>query len=993
MPNFFLNIYKFLLGRKILGGIFLFIYAALCTIVALQINFEEDITKLIPTGDDQEILKRVLQETSFKDKIILTISAENENNEPDSLVAYANELTESFDAEFSEYIREVQGKIADREINTVYNFVYDHLPVFLNEADFDIISQKIERDSIQSEISSGYRQLMAPTGIVTKNYFFKDPLGFTGLGLNKLRELQVGENFSIYRNYLITKDRQHIIIFIDPNISAAETGKNEKFITLLDQKIAELDRKHPGIKAEYFGGVLYALANANRIKSDINKTLGIALGLLLILLLYVYRKPLVPVILFLPTLFGGLTGLAVLSIFKENVSAISLGIGAVLLGVTLDYALHILTHYRNNQNPHLLFKEISKPVLMSSITTAIAFLCLTFVNSEALLDLGIFAAVSVFFSAIFALILVPWLYNPKISLLTRETFIDRFAAIDFSKYKFLVYGILVIFVISLFFFQKVKFNEDLNNLNYQPEKIVQKEKRIEGIAGQTGKNIYLATYGRNLDEALQINNQLYTQLKELEQRDEINSFSSVGGVILSNVTQNSRIERWKEYWSVEKQDNLKTNLIETSSHYSFKPESFNQFYEQLQKDFSSIGLQEYNAAGAFYLDDFISESEDFAVVSSSVNIPETNSEKIFEKFKDQEGILVLDRKALNESFLSQLKDNFNNLIYISILAVFLILLISYRNIELSLFTILPIGITWFTALGIMAIFEIQFNVLNIIICTFIFGLGLDYSIFVTNSFLKEYETGKKDLKTYQTSILISVITTLLGMGALIFARHPALKSISIVSIIGILTAVLVSFTLQGFLFRKLVFDRIALGKKVYSFQLLKGFRKEPKTETLYNKKKVYNDYRYKSVFGKIKKAFKIQQERYLKLSSFLKEEENVAILNSKCGLLAIFLYYKFRNMEITGYEHDREDLRIARQIAKTKKPNLNFTSKLKDIKSSEVFIVHGHFDSLDELKDAISKTAKKVIFLESDSNSRWLLDLNFELEYRQNKLLVYAKMT
>src|SRR5690606_35214736 len=93
---------------------------------------------------------------------------------------------------------------------------------------------------------------------------------------------------------------------------------------------------------------------------------------------------------------------------------------------------------------------------------------------------------------------------------------------------------------------------------------------------------------------------------------------------------------------------------------------------------------------------------------------------------------------------------------------------------------------------------------NIIISTFIFGLGIDYSIFVTNGMLHHYRTGEHVLKTYKISIILSVITTILGMGVLIFAKHPALYSVSIISVIGIISALVTTFTIQPLLFKLLI---------------------------------------------------------------------------------------------------------------------------------------------------------------------------------------------
>ncbi len=125
------------------------------------------------------------------------------------------------------------------------------------------------------------------------------------------------------------------------------------------------------------------------------------------------------------------------------------------------------------------------------------------------------------------------------------------------------------------------------------------------------------------------------------------------------------------------------------------------------------------------------------------------------------------------------------------------------------------ALTWLLTIGIMGLFHIEFNIFNIIISTFIFGLGIDYSIFITNGLLHEYKTGEKVLSTHKTSIILSVVTTVLGVGVLIFAKHPALYSISLVSIIGIISAVIISFTIQPLLFKLFIGSKFKRPTKLH----------------------------------------------------------------------------------------------------------------------------------------------------------------------------------
>ena len=125
---------------------------------------------------------------------------------------------------------------------------------------------------------------------------------------------------------------------------------------------------------------------------------------------------------------------------------------------------------------------------------------------------------------------------------------------------------------------------------------------------------------------------------------------------------------------------------------------------------------------------------------------------------------------MNETFLGTLKNDFNRLVLYSSIVVFLLLLFFYKSLSLTLVTVIPIALTWLLTIGTMGFFGIEFNIFNIIISTFIFGLGIDYCIFITNGLLQEHRTGEKALPTHKTSIILSVITTILGVGVLIFCK-------------------------------------------------------------------------------------------------------------------------------------------------------------------------------------------------------------------------------
>lgn len=784
-----------------------------------KIQFEEDISKLIPSTEDSKELQKVLKSTNFSDKIVVNIQIEPEGSFED-ISNYANEFIDEITSSSGQYIKHIQGKVTDEDLVETIDFVYKNLPLFLDDNDYNLISNKIISDSIKTITNANYKSILSPSGMITKNMILKDPLGLSFIALKKMQALNIGDQFILENGFVVTKDRKNILLFITPKLESSETDKNSDFVDQLYKTQQQLNEKFSAkVQSTYFGGVLIAVANANQIKKDIQFTVSISLSILLIILIVFYKKLSIPIVLFIPTLFGGLLAGIFLLLIRDKISAISLGLGSVLLGITLDYSLHILTHLRNNNNVKSLYKDVTPSILLSSFTTAVAFLCLLFINSQALQDLGIFAAISVLGASVCALVLIPQIYKSSVNDKTRTTVLDKVSKFSFHRSKLSFALIGVVFIISLFTYNKVIFNKDLSSLNFMPKEMISSEKELDKLTNFSSKSLYVASFANTLDDALLINDVVYERLNELKESNKIYNFSSIGALVYSQKNQQEKISKWNSFWTENKITSTKNNLLLYGDELGFKPKTFQQFYNLLLKEFKPITIEDYQKIKTFLVDDYINEKPNFTTVTSLLKVKEENLEQVMNVFKDQDNVMLIDRKQINETFLGNLKDNFNQLIIYSLLAVVLILFLFYKSLSLTLITSIPIILTWLLTIGLMGLFGIEFNVFNIIISSFIFGLGIDYSIFMTNALIKDYTYGTKDVSTYKISILLSVITTVLGIGVLIFAKHPALHSISIVSLIGIIMTVFVAFTIQPFIFKTFISDRAKRGYSPISFRL------------------------------------------------------------------------------------------------------------------------------------------------------------------------------
>jgi 1-acyl-sn-glycerol-3-phosphate acyltransferase len=783
MHRFFIQLFYFIQRNKVGAALLALAYLLILTFYISRIQFDEDITRLIPKSKQADETTKILENLQFSDKITVIFS---EGDQKEAAVDHFLEGLDSLDT----YIKSIQGKFTEEDFQETFESVQAQLPFYLNAEDYSQIQDKLQADSLKEIARGNFRNLSSPGALIPPAIYMSDPLGMTFLALQKWRSLAVGSEFIVKDGYLSDAAGKKLFLFLDPTYTGSETKENQHLADGLYALQSETEAQY-GVKIHMHGAALIAVANAEQIKRDILTTVALSFTALMLILILYYRKVYVPLLLFLPTAFGVLLAISVLYLVKDTLSAISLSIGAILLGVTVDYALHILSHYKTGGSIEELYKDITRPLIMSASTTAVAFLCLLFVGSEALKDLGIFAAVAVVASAVFSLVLIPHLYTPGKP--KSPGILDRLAHFSFEKSKPLIGLSLALILLSIFTFSKVGFNEDISQLNYIPEEIRNTEKILDSTSNLSAKSLYLVNYSVDKDSAIELSQNLAKHLNNLP----ILSQSSPSAVVLSPNAQAEKVKAWEAFWSEGKKDSTYALLRREGEALGLQNQAYSAFYALLSKKFTDEGstdalLQQQNIWG---------EKDGKHYLITVIKIEPKNRDQVVERLSGYKNLLIVDRQALNEAYLGQLKTDFNRLINYSFLAVLLILWLFFKRIELVLLASIPIGLTALVTGGLMGLLGLELNIFSSIVCTLIFGHGVDFSIFMTAALQKEYTYGKPVMPQYRISVLLAVLTTVLAIGALIFAEHPALRSISAVSLCGVLAAVLITFVFYPLLFK------------------------------------------------------------------------------------------------------------------------------------------------------------------------------------------------
>lgn len=766
---------------------------------ASKLTIQEDISKTFPQDSSLQRYQDFYKKSPLASKIIIAIGGENELTAADK-IELGQSLKLSLDSATASLIDTIEFEMSTNSMSSSVDYFYQNLPFFLSVEEMDSALAK-GHDEAGQKVQGVLSKLMTPEGYGLRKYLMRDPAGLYNGVLSKLSGFKQGSDFQLQDGHLFTEDGKYVLMLITPGFPASESKNNG----LLVQKLKEAAASVEKAEVLLFGGPVIAAANANQIKDDTTVAGIVAVVLILGLLLWYYRKLTIPIVFFLPPLFGITVALGAIYLLKGEISIVTIGAGSIVLGIALDYCFHTFTHIKHARSVGDSLKEISWPLILSCFTTVLAFLSLLFLKSEILGDFGLLASFSLIGTLLFVLLILPLLVDSlklKESLSSGSGWLDKVLSKQIKRPQIIVALIVGITLFLSFFVSNVSFEDDLNKINYFPEELQRAEQAIT-TSETTEKTIYVVSEAGTIQEAIDRNYKLTLALESLRNDGLLNSLVSVNHLFPTSAQAQQRAENWN------KKRDAKESLIQqyqmAGLEVGIREEGFGEFYDLLNQKFTNYTVSpELFSEGMF--SNLILLDEDKVGV---INVVNTYPENIaaLEAVSKKTGGMVVDKSAMATSLISVVKDNFNLLLLVTSSLVFITLLINYGRIELALLTFLPMVLSWFWILGLCGLFDIKFNFVNVLVTTFIFGLGDDFCIFVTDGLLSRFKLGINKLRSYQSSIILSTTTTIIGTGVLLFAKHPALSSIATLSVIGMVCISFISLTVQPLIFKYTVEKR------------------------------------------------------------------------------------------------------------------------------------------------------------------------------------------
>ncbi len=817
MSELFVRLFRYFQKRPLfLWGILLLIIG-LCIYSASKIHFVEDIGSFLPQNEDNKRINYAYQHLGAANRIVANIKMADESseiNEEDrelliEATSYFAELLSQNDS--SHHIKGLLYEVDQQQIASLTDFLVQNMPYFLSEEDYQRMDTLLSLKNIEEQLYNNKQLLLSPMGAFVRNVLIADPLHFSNSILQGLSVFQFNDQYHLENGFIFNKEGTEAILTITSEYPVSETSQNKLLARDIDNAITKTKQHFENkINITVFGAALISITNAEQIKKDSFIAVGLALIFILALLIYFFRNARSLFLIAFSIVFGALFALGMIVLFKDTISVIAIGVASIIIGIAINYPLHFLAHYKQERNKEQTIKEIVTPLLIGNITTVGAFLSLLFISSDAMKDLGLFASLLLIGTILFVLVFLPhFLGKEPIHNKRKEPDLAFGRLVSFSpeKNKWIVGSVCILTVVFFFFSFNTSFETNMHAINYMTkEQRVQFEKLVKEN-DPNKKTVYCVSEGKNMEDALSNYEDCSIYLDFLLADSLIIQKNGIGIYLPSQKMQQHKIERWNNFWKGRKAALLE-DIDKAALQQGYNQGAFDVFKSILTHDYMVQSLDYFSLVQTNLGENYLSITPEKSMVFSILQVTPENEQAVEDKLNTiHDDVFAFDNSSITDRMINALSDDFNYVLYICGFIVFFFLLFSFGRIELSLLSFIPLAVAWVWILGMMSIFGMKFNIVNIILATFIFGQGDDYTIFVTEGLIYEYTYRKKMLASFKNSVMLSAVIMFLAIGMLIFAQHPAMRSLAEVTIVG-----MISVLLMAYIFPPLLFNALTMKK-------------------------------------------------------------------------------------------------------------------------------------------------------------------------------------
>ena len=674
------------------------------------------------------------------------------------------------------------------DLADVTDFLYEYRYNLLTQEQIDLIN---EDGGAQLFAENALMQAYSPFNMLPLDNLDTDPFMLTENHLNNfLGAVQKsGTALSVKDNVLATNVNGKWYVMIRGILSkkGAAIASKENGISFIYDVCTPYDTN--GTRIIYSGTPFNSNENSNAAMKEITIITTISMIVVIVLLLLVFKNP-------VPLCFS--VGSILISIFTAVITTLAvfhkmhiltLVFGTSLIGSCIDYSLHYFTQWAGN--PELKTgREIRNHLLpslsMAIVSSSLCFAILLFAPFNMLKQMSLFSLSGLLSSFLTTLAIFPFIKLPKGNRQIKLSLLIKESKNKNTKKKIGRFVVTSMFVFSiltiLLCYKRIGIKNDVNKL-YTMEGRILDDKMLSVEITNYNPTGWFIVRGDTEEEALNNEIELCTRLSSC--LDGKTGYISTSAFIPPLSQQKESRKAVKKLLSLE----LATSQFEA---LGFEGDLAQELISDFENNEKYISL-ENDSVPSFIMNTINSawigqiDGKYYTVVMPNI-------------IEDVTQMRDIANESNNTFFVSKIADmgsdldKLTKMILIFFAGAYILMFIMLRIFYTTKQSFKIISVPFLIILMNAAFFALSNTNLEFFAVTgliLVFGLGLDYIIYMIENEKPKAENQSKTLEPFAT--MLSFITTVISFGALSLSTFQPVHLMGLAIFIGLSTAYLSSW--------------------------------------------------------------------------------------------------------------------------------------------------------------------------------------------------------
>ena len=530
-----------------------------------------------------------------------------------------------------------------------------------------------------------------------------------------------------------------------------------------------------GVKLNIAGPGVMAVESRSGIKTTTQNLTWVLIVVLLFIFYFAYRSLALVLLVSIPLLSAILAGITATQLVFNEVHGIVIAFGVTLLGVCLDYPLHLFSHSRGTETSQATLSRIWPTLRLGGISSIVAYLVLLGSGFDGLSQLAVFAAFGLSFALWVTHSFLPFWVNP-----TRIQ--PRYIPLkhDMSKcMRTMIVIALMLLPVWAWLSVDTVWEASIDALSPVPAQAKQLDGDLrKAMAVPEIAHVFVVESDQK-EDVLVKTEKLLEQLQELKQNQIVENIIAITQVLPSTTKQKQR------QLKIPAMEELKINFNSAIENSPFRVQAFEPFFEEV------------NAARnqSYISEDVLAQTSLRTILQQSlvktdsgwfsiVRLQGVSSEKEIMAWLDDNAELKpyhLQLKQAANSLLESYRDATVKRISIALLVLVILIWFGMKNFWNTMRIMAPVGLGVFSALMAPLILEQGLTVFHLLAALLVIGMGLDYSLFFNRKETLEGES----IQSFH-AISVSMLTTAIVFSVLAISSIPVLSAMGIVIMTGVI---------------------------------------------------------------------------------------------------------------------------------------------------------------------------------------------------------------